>query len=169
MAENLRSIGEGSIESVNWSTRNDLYYIKHSRVYKILSAEFFTRSMYQNIFEMGNIIGKVPFDFDSNFDKFTISPDGRKIILDKGGRNLFLYYLRNDDYLSIGSIKTLPYLYLPRNTRVKRVIWSENDIITILTSGLHNGEEFSSVYRIDLIAQENALLLSRLMMRELWI
>lgn len=158
VAENLRSIGEGSIESVNWSTRNDLYYIKHSRVYKILSAEFFTRSMYQNIFEMGNIIGKVPFDFDSNFDKFTISPDGRKIILDKGGRNLFLYYLRNDDYLSIGSIKTLPYLYLPRNTRVKRVIWSENDIITILTSGLHNGEEFSSVYRIDLIAQENALL-----------
>ena len=138
--EKLRSLGQGSIDSVNWSSRNDLYYVKHSRVYKILSAEFFTRALYQGIFEMGSIIGKIPFDFDSNFDSFTISPDGRKILLDKGGRNLFLYFLRNDDFLSVGTIKSLPYLYLPRNTRVKRIIWSEEDLITVFTVGIHNGE-----------------------------
>ena len=158
IAENLRSIGEGSINSVNWSSRNDLYYLKRSRVYKILSAEFFTRSMYQSIFEIGDIVGKIPFGFDPNFDRFTISPDGKKILLEKGGRNLFLYYLRSDDYLSIGTVKSLPYLYLPRNTRVKRVIWSDTDIITVLTLELHNGEMVPSVYRIDLIAQEDALI-----------
>jgi len=158
IAEQLRSLGEGSIHSVNWSARGDLYYIKRSRVYKILSAEFFTRSMYQGIFEAGSIIGKIPFNFNPNFDKFTISPDGRKILLDKGGRNLFLYYLKDDDYLSVGTVKSLPYLFLPRNTRIRRIIWSTDDIITVLTTGIHSGEAFSSVYRINLVAQEKALI-----------
>ncbi len=158
IAEQLRSIGPGSIRSVNWSSRNDLFYIKRSRVYKILSAEFFTRSLYQGIFEVGDIIGKIPFNFDANFDRFTISPDGRKILLDKSGRNLFLYFLRSDDYLSIGAIKSLPYLYLPRNTRIRRIIWSEDDIITVLTIGVHNGGNDSSLYRINLLAQGDSLL-----------
>ncbi len=161
IAEKLRSIGTGSIKSVNWSSRNDLYYVKMSRVYKILTAEFFTRALYRGILEMGDIIGKIPFTFDSNFDSFTISPDGRKILLDKGGRNLFLYFLRNDDYLSIGTITSLPYLYLPRNTRVKRIIWSNEDLITVFAVGIHNGERYSSLFRINLITQNNQLLFTQ--------
>ncbi len=161
IAEKLRSIGTGSIKSVNWSPRNDLYYVKMSRVYKILTAEFFTRALYRGILEMGDIIGKIPFTFDSNFDSFTISPDGRKILLDKGGRNLFLYFLRNDDYLSIGTITSLPYLYLPRNTRVKRIIWSNEDLITVFTVGIHNGERYSSLFRINLVTQDNDLMFNQ--------
>lgn len=158
ISENLRVIGTGSIRSVNWSSNSDLYFVKRSRVYKILSAEFFTRSLYQGIFEMGEIIGKIPFLFDSNFDSFTISPDGREILLDKGGRNLFLYFLRNDDYLSVGKIKSLPYLYLPRNTRIKNIIWSDKDIITVLTVGIQNGENCSYLYRINLLTQKDRLM-----------
>ncbi len=160
-AEKLRAIGTGSIKSVNWSARNDLYYVKTSRVYKILTAEFFTRALYHGILEMGDIIGKIPFTFDPNFDRFTISPDGRKILLDKGGRNLFLYFLRNDDYLSIGTIKSLPYLYLPRNTRVKRIIWSGEDLVTIFTVGIHNGEPYSSLFRINLFTQSGKLMFTQ--------
>ncbi len=157
LAEKLRSLGAGSIESVNWSARNDLYYVKMSRVYKILTAEFFTRALYRGILEMGDIIGKIPFTFDPNFDSFTISPDGRKILLDKGGRNLFLYFLTNDDFLSVGTITSLPYLYLPRNTRVQRIVWSDEDLVTVFTVGIHNGERYSSLFRIPLITQNSTL------------
>ncbi|MDA3940779.1 MAG: polysaccharide deacetylase family protein [Spirochaetia bacterium] len=157
IAEDFRSIGEGGIASVKWSTRNDLYYINESRVYKINSAEFFTQSIYSGLFGIGNMIGKVPFNFDRNFDSFDISPDGQKILLNRGGRNLFLYYLKTGDYRSTGDIKSLPYLFLPRNTNIKRVIWSVDNLITILASSVLNGSFESSIFRIDLVSQEESL------------
>jgi peptidoglycan/xylan/chitin deacetylase (PgdA/CDA1 family) len=157
IAEDFRSIGEGGISSVKWSSRNDLYYLHQYRVYKINSAEFFTQSIYSGLFGIGTMIGKVPFDFDNNFDSFDISPDGQKILLNRGGRNLFLYYLKTDDYRSTGDIKSLPYLFLPRNTSIKRVIWSANDLITILATSALNGGFESSIFRIDLVSQSNSL------------
>jgi len=157
IAEDFRSIGEGGISNVKWSSRNDLYYINQDRVYKINSAEFFTQSIYSGLFGIGTIIGKVPFNFDRNFDSFDISPDGRKILLNRGGRNLFLYFLKTDDYRSTGDIKSLPYLFLPRNTNIKRVIWSDNDLITILANSVLDGGYNSSIFRIDLISQEESL------------
>ncbi len=157
IAEEFRSIGDGGIASVKWSSRNDLYYINQSRVYKINSAEFFTQSIYSGLFGIGNMIGKVPFNFDRNFDSFDISPDGQKILLNRGGRNMFLYFLKTDDYRSTGDIKSLPYLFLPRNTSIKRVIWSGNNLITILASSVLNGGYESSIFRIDLVSQEDSL------------
>lgn len=157
IAEDFRSIGAGGIASVKWSSRNDLYYIHQYRVYKINSAEFFTQSIYSGLFGIGTMIGKVPFDFDRNFDSFDISPDGQKILLNRGGRNLFLYFLKTDDYRSTGDIKSLPYLFLPRNTNIKNVLWSGNDLITILASSVLNGKFESSIFRIDLISQEKSL------------
>jgi len=162
IAEDFRSMGDGGIASVKWSVRNDLYYINQSRVYKINSAEFFTQSIYSGLFGIGTMIGKVPFKFNRNFDSFDISPDGRKILLNRGGRNLFLYFLNTDDYRSTGDIKSLPYLFLPRNTKIKRVIWSKEDIITILTSSFLNGSFESSLFRINLAVESTSLTFSQL-------
>ncbi len=161
IAEDFRSIGEGGIASVQWSLRNDLYYINQYRVYKINSAEFFTQSIYSGLFGIGTMIGKVPFTFNPNFDNFDISPDGKKILLNRGGRNLFLYFLKTDDYQSTGDIKSLPYLFLPRNTNIKRVIWSGEDLITILAISILDGGFDSSIFRIDLVSQNDALSFSQ--------
>jgi peptidoglycan/xylan/chitin deacetylase (PgdA/CDA1 family) len=162
IAEEFRSIGDGGIASVKWSSRNDLYYIQQDRVYKINSAEFFTQSIYSGLFGIGTMIGKVPFNFDRNFDSFDISPDGQKILLNRGGRNLFLYFLKTGDYRSTGDIKSLPYLFLPRNTNIKKVIWSGNDLITILAGSVLNGGFESSIFRIDLVSQNKSLTFSQM-------
>ena len=162
IAEDFRSMGDGGIASVKWSVRNDLYYINQSRVYKINSAEFFTQSIYSGLFGIGKMIGKVPFDFNRNFDSFDISPDGRKILLNRGGRNLFLYFLNTDDYRSTGDIKSLPYLFLPRNTNIKRIIWSKEDIITVLASSFLNGSFESSLFRINLVVEDKFLTFTQL-------
>jgi len=148
LGEEYRSIGEGVIESVKWGTNNELYYVSGSLVYRILGVEFFTRSFYRDLLATGTIVGKIPFTFDPNFDSFWISPDGGKILLDKGGRNIFLYVLQNDDFLTTGESVSLPYLFLPRNTRVSRVLWSEDDTITLLTGSIRNGETENGLYRI---------------------
>ena len=156
LPEEYRSLGKGGMENTYWSDDSSLYYINNNLVYKILSAEFFTRSLYQNLLGRGTIVGKLPFLFDSNFDHFWVSPDGGKVLLDKGGQNLFLYYLKNSNFLSTGEIVSLPYLYLPRNTRVESVLWSSADLITLFTRSLVAGKTVSGLYRLNLATfQEN--------------
>lgn len=162
ISEDYRKLGTGGITSIQWSSRNYLYYVSGSLVYQILSAEFFTRSLYSDLLKVGEIIGKFPFQFDPAFDSFKISPDGTKILLNKSGQNLFLYYLRSNDY-SIGSeVRSLPYLFLPRNTVIKKVLWSSLDLITILTSKIENGEKTTTIYRLDLREESDALVFGKL-------
>lgn len=161
IAESFRLIGEGKISSVKWNRENNLYYIVGSRVYQIFSVEFFTRSIYSGLLEIGTIVGKIPFQFDPNFDSFWISPDGRKLLLNKGGRNIFLFFLQNTDYTSTGEITSLPYLFLPRNTRIKRVLWSQNGILTLLAVSIVDGKDKTTVFRLDLGSEPDSWVFNR--------
>jgi peptidoglycan/xylan/chitin deacetylase (PgdA/CDA1 family) len=154
MEEELRLIGDGTLSNVQWTRQNQLYYIDDSVLYQIFSAEFFTRAFYSDLLDAGQVVGKVPFQFDYNFDSFYVSPDGTKLLFNKGGRNLILYYLKNDDYLSTGSTVSLPYLYLPRNTRIQRLLWSDKDVITVLTGSIQGGRSNSSLFRLNLGERE---------------
>ncbi|HUX21998.1 MAG TPA: polysaccharide deacetylase family protein, partial [Spirochaetia bacterium] len=148
--ETYRTIGGGTVANVKWGTDGYLYYVYGSLVYRIASSELFTRSLYSDLLNIGTIAGKIPFNFDSNFDNFWISPDGGSILLDKEGRNLFLYLLRTDDYQSAGQTKSLPYLLLPRNTRVKDVLWSQDGTITLLTRSILGHSDGSTIFRLNI-------------------
>jgi peptidoglycan/xylan/chitin deacetylase (PgdA/CDA1 family) len=148
LAENIRTIGKGSLASIAWRGTDTLYYLTGRLVYRIHTQEFFTRSLYREILSIGTVLGRVPYEFDPNFDDFWVAPDGKSVLINKGGRNLFLAYLRSDDFSVQGNITMLPYLSLPSSTRVRRVIWSEANLVTILTAGLDNGSWASSVFRL---------------------
>lgn len=158
LPEEYRSLGEGSLKSVFWTSQGDLFLVSGKLVFKILGAELFTSTLYRNLLERGTLVGKIPFEFDANFDAFWVSADEKKLLLNKGDQNFFVYYLQDRDYLSTGgSVVSLPYLYLPRNTRVRTVIWSSDDLVTLMTEGLANGERVSHIYRLDLGSTETAL------------
>lgn len=150
LSEDFRKIGPGLISNIRWSAGKELFYLSDSIIYKIISAQLFTTSLYGELMETGEIAGKIPFDFDPAYDSFHVSPDGEKIIFNKAGTNIFLYFLKNSDYISTGDVVSLPYLYLPRNTRLKKVIWPTNDIVTILTTSIEGGDQKTSVFRFDL-------------------
>ena len=150
LAEDFRKIGKGLISNIRWSEGKELFYLSDSIIYKIISAQLFTTSLYSELMETGEIAGKIPFDFDPALDSFYVSPDGEKIIFNKAGTNIFLYFLKNSDYISTGDVVSLPYLYLPRNTRLKKVVWPSNDIVTILTTSIDGGAQKTSVFRFDL-------------------
>jgi peptidoglycan/xylan/chitin deacetylase (PgdA/CDA1 family) len=150
ISEEYRGLGKGNIRNVDWSKQNDLYLLDGSLVYRIISAEIFTRALYAELFQVGDVVGKIPFSFDPNFDSYWISPDGKKILLNKGGRNLFIYYLEGDDFLTTGETRSLPYLFLPRNSRIKSVVWSTEDLITVLTGSIEKGDQKSEIFRLNL-------------------
>ncbi|MCG8481468.1 MAG: polysaccharide deacetylase family protein [Spirochaetales bacterium] len=148
--ETLRHIGPGTVAGTQWRENNTLYYVSGSLVYRILGVEFFARSLYQDLLTIGTIVGKLPHSFDPNFDDFWISPDGQKILVVTEGRGANVFFLQADDYLSTGDTLSLPYLYLPRNTRVRTVLWSPDDVVTLLAGSIRHGESSTAVYRIDL-------------------
>lgn len=153
--ERYRYLGRGNIRSVFVSNQGDLYYLRANFIYKIPSNELFTATLYQNLVERGTLAGKIPFEFDESFDRFWISPDGKKILLDNGGRNFFVYHLVKTDFLSTGEVVSLPYMHLPRNTRVKEVLWSKSDLLTINTEAVKDGGIENKLFQIDLSREES--------------
>lgn len=146
--ESYRRVGPGRVENAQWSGQGNLFILRDRSLYRILPAEFFAQALYAGVVSVGTMVGKIPFAYDPNFDSFWVSPDGRKILLSKEGRNLFLYYLEPDDYGKADRVAALPYLYLQGNTVVLDVLWPESAELTIFTTSLRNGQRVSGVYRI---------------------
>jgi peptidoglycan/xylan/chitin deacetylase (PgdA/CDA1 family) len=149
LPEEYRQIGEGQIGNMSPGGQSSLYYLSESLIYELDSGELFTRALYRGYLDIGRLVGKIPFAFDPNFDSFWISPTGTHVLLAKGGRNLFLYHLSTEDFSSMGGSQSLPYLYLPRNIQLRRVLWDEAGYLTILTAGSENGRVKSQVFRIE--------------------
>ncbi len=148
LAEELRNMGGGSMANVRWASGGTLYYISGVIVYQIDPNELFTRALYTGFLKIGTVVGKIPFQFDSNFDSFWVSPDGKNLLLNKGGRNIFLYYLTLDDFHAKGTPLSLPYLSLPRDTTVQKVIWSTGNVVTMLCCTRADGVRGTAVYRL---------------------
>jgi peptidoglycan/xylan/chitin deacetylase (PgdA/CDA1 family) len=148
LAEGLRKMGDGRISSIRWCRDRSLYFISGVIVYEIDPNELFTRALYSGFLKIGSVAGKIPFEFDPNFDSFWVSPDGKNLLLNKGGRNVFLYYLTLDDFHASGAPLSLPYLSLPRDTGVLKVIWSPGNVVTMLCETRTGGVQGTAVYRL---------------------
>jgi peptidoglycan/xylan/chitin deacetylase (PgdA/CDA1 family) len=131
--ERYRLIGEGAVNSVYWGNAGDFFYLRGSTLYRVRGSELFARAIYADFLEIGSVAGKIPFDFDTNFDDFWIAPDSRSILLAKGRRNVFYFPLGIDDYDSEAEF-SLPYVMLPRSSSNLHVLWSPLGMITVIAS-----------------------------------
>jgi peptidoglycan/xylan/chitin deacetylase (PgdA/CDA1 family)/WD40 repeat protein len=148
LTEELRNIGAGSMANIRWAGSGTLDYVSGVIVYEIDPNELFTRALYTGFLKIGKVVAKIPFQFDSNFDSFWVSPDGKNLLLNKGGRNIFLYYITLDDFHASGIPLSLPYLSLPRDTTVKKVIWSIGNVVTMLCETRSGGVRGTAVFRL---------------------
>jgi len=153
LTEDLRNIGSGSMANVRWAGAGILNYVSGVIVYEIDPNELFTRALYTGFLKIGKVVAKIPFQFDPNFDSFWVSPDGKNLLLNKGGRNIFLYYITLDDFHASGVPLSLPYLSLPRDTTVRKVIWSAGNVVTMLCETRSGGVRGTAVFRLSQDAQ----------------
>jgi peptidoglycan/xylan/chitin deacetylase (PgdA/CDA1 family) len=153
--ERYRLIGDGNTNSMYWSNIGDFFYLKGSTVYRVRGPDLFTRSIYADFLEIGAVAGKIPFEFDPEFDAFWIAPDFRSMLLSKGGRNIFYFPLGLDDYNS-DRVVSLPYLMLPRSTVDISVLWSSGGIITVLAAVPPGMDGKTAIaYRLDTEADDS--------------
>jgi peptidoglycan/xylan/chitin deacetylase (PgdA/CDA1 family) len=145
--ERYRLIGEGAINSVSWARSGDFFYIKNYTVFRVRGSELFARAIYADFLEIGAVAGKIPFDFDSNFDSFWIAPDSRSILFAKGGRNIFYYPLEMDDFNV--SNAALPYVMLPQSCYQIQVLWAPSGPLTLLVSVLREEGRATILYRLN--------------------
>jgi peptidoglycan/xylan/chitin deacetylase (PgdA/CDA1 family) len=146
--EEYRRIGDGRIQNVRWASDGSLFYIRGNALFRILPAEFFTQALYRGVAGMGVLAGTTPFPYDPNFDDFWVSRDASRIILSKGGRNLFLLYLDPDDFGADARVTALPYLFLQGDTMVRDVLWPQGGTVTVFTGSIRDGARSSGAYRL---------------------
>ena len=111
MDEKYRKIGRGTINSVNWSSEKSLIYIDDYLVYQINSKELYTLGLYSGIIGQGKVIGRLPSQFNSASDKFSVNSSAKSFVIVQNNR-LFTYLkLQNQnnscDYMDV--IYSRPY------------------------------------------------------------
>jgi peptidoglycan/xylan/chitin deacetylase (PgdA/CDA1 family) len=146
--ENLRRLGPGLVASVSWGAGGELSYVVDQVLYRILPEEFFTRSLYRAQFQTWGITGKLPFPFRPASDRFWLSPDGKSVLFNLGGRTLFVYPLDVLDFYQTAKLTPLTYLPLPQNLTLKKVLWTRDNRITVLASSLKAGKEETQILRL---------------------
>jgi peptidoglycan/xylan/chitin deacetylase (PgdA/CDA1 family) len=144
--DRYRLIGEGTINSVSWSSTGDFFYLKGSTVFRVRGSELFARTLYAGFLEIGAVLGKIPFEFDGNFDRFWLSSDSRSILLSKGGRNIFYYPLEMDDFNTTEA--SLPYLVFPQSSYDLNVLWAPSGLLTVIASVMREDGPEVVVYRL---------------------
>ncbi|MDR2746131.1 MAG: polysaccharide deacetylase family protein [Treponema sp.] len=144
--DRYRLIGEGTINSVSWSGTGDFFYLKGSTVFRVRGSELFARTLYADFLEIGTVLGKIPFEFDGNFDRFWISADSRSILFSKGGRNIFYYPLEMDDFNTVEA--SLPYVVIPQCSYDINVLWAPSGPLTVIASVMKEEGPEIIVYRL---------------------
>ncbi|MCL2294206.1 MAG: polysaccharide deacetylase family protein [Spirochaetes bacterium] len=153
IAENLRRIGRGRINSVAW--RGDsLLFLRDNFVFRIKKPEIFTISVFSDFIDIGEVVGRIPFRFDPNFDNFWVSPNAKEVIISKGGRNLFFFRLDRDIMFELADVRSFPFVFLPRGTRIQNLVWDKTGTVTILTSTIIRGKKESALFRLNTAAKE---------------
>jgi peptidoglycan/xylan/chitin deacetylase (PgdA/CDA1 family) len=145
--QKYRSLGPGRIASVRWSESGYLFFIKGRNLYRADPREFFTRTLYSPVLHTGDPVGEVPFAFDPNFDSFHVSPTGGHVLVVKDGRSLFLHEVKSDAASSDAALM-MPYLRLPSNACVKRVLWPAFGPITVFADFIQGGQSRLQAFRL---------------------
>ncbi|MCQ2596660.1 MAG: polysaccharide deacetylase family protein [Treponema sp.] len=125
--ERYRRIGRGSINSVEWASEKYLVYIDDYIVYRINSRELYTTSLYAGIIGQGTAIGRLPFQFNTTHDNFSVSPDAASLVIAQDKKN-FTYFktlVSSCDYMDI--LYSKPYTDSKASLADYSIFWDKND------------------------------------------
>ncbi len=147
--ESHRDFGKGRLTNLRWADGDTLYYLSNSLVTLIRPSELFTRTFYSNPLPAGETVGRIPIGFDPSFDRFWLSPDGRALMLLKGGQNLFLIPLEVDGAENKGTSLSLPYLLLPKKMKLLQFWWRNNGDTIVLAGGSRHDGSLSLLYQMN--------------------
>jgi len=154
--EKYRRIGRGTINSVEWASSKNIAYIDDYLLYKINSKELYTVGLYSGIIGQGKPMGRLPFQFNSQSDRFSADSDVMSAVVIQN-RKLFSYLKVQSsscDYMDV--IYSRPYTDSSASLIDSYIFWNESKQPIIWQEKLpYNGKpEKGAVYRLTDKAQQ---------------
>ena len=152
MDEKYRKIGRGTINAVNWSSEKSLIYIDDYLVYQINAKELYTLGLYSGIIGQGKAIGRLPSQFNSASDKFSVNSSAKSFVIVQNNR-LFTYLkLQNQnhscDYMDV--VYSRPYTDSTASLIDFFVFWDSNDqpVLWLEKLPYDGSKEKGAVYKL---------------------
>ncbi|MBR5400983.1 MAG: polysaccharide deacetylase family protein [Treponema sp.] len=129
MDEKYRKIGRGSINAVNWASEKNLIYIDDYLVYQINAKELYTLGLYSGVIGQGKAIGRLPSQFNSASDRFSVNSSANSFVIVQNNR-LFTYLkIQNQkhscDYMDV--IYSRPYTDSSASLIDYYIFWDASD------------------------------------------
>ena len=152
MDEKYRKIGRGTINAVNWSSEKSLIYIDDYLVYQINSKELYTLGLYSGVIGQGKAIGRLPSQFNSATDKFSVNSSAKAFVIIQNNR-LFTYLkIQNQkhscDYMDV--IYSRPYTDSSASLVDCFIFWdsSEQPVLWLEKLPYDGSKEKGAVYKL---------------------
>lgn len=151
--ESFRQIGKGKINCLYWASKKNLIYINNEIVYTIPANELYTRALYSDLVGTGKIIGRLPYAFDDESDKFWTSDDGLSIVMVQNNRTLWYMELNGMDFNWVTTLFSYPFVNIPGTALSFTVFWVPQDMMEkqipyVWIELLRSGKSESYVYRL---------------------
>ena len=125
--EDFRKIGRGSINSVNWADEKTLIYIDDYVVYKISSKELYLTGLYSSIIGKGKAISRLPFQFNSKIDKFSVNKKADSFVFVQNSRLFSYLKIQKPTYDYMNVVYSKPYDDSSASLIDFFVFWDENE------------------------------------------
>ena len=152
MDEKYRKIGRGTINAVNWSSDKSLIYIDDYLVYQINSKELYTLGLYSGIIGQGKAIGRLPSQFNSASDRFSVNSSAKSFVIVQNNK-LFTYLkLQNQkhscDYMDV--VYSRPYTDSSASLIDFFVFWDSSDqpVLWLEKLPYDGSKEKGAVYKL---------------------
>jgi peptidoglycan/xylan/chitin deacetylase (PgdA/CDA1 family) len=123
--EKYREIGTGSIKSICWAGDN-LFYIDGDMVYRIDVKGLYTAGLYSGIIGKGSPCGRLPEQFDSRHDVFSVNSSNTSLFLIKSGRVFSYYSLGSNSCRYLDIIFSRPYTNSSGSLLDAVILWDGN-------------------------------------------
>ncbi|MCG8571350.1 MAG: polysaccharide deacetylase family protein [Spirochaetes bacterium] len=135
LTEEWRIIGRAKLKNAFWTNDNHLVWIEKNLIFRGDPYQFYYRSIYKSYLRQGEIIGKIPFEFDPSFDSFVYNEKANRFFIVKDGVSIFYYSLTHH-------ITQNPYIQLNDHMRYDRSVIMDNGegiiSVDILANGIVN-------------------------------
>ncbi|WP_407397696.1 polysaccharide deacetylase family protein [Treponema sp.] len=149
--ESFRKIGEGSIDSVQWTQTKKIIYLKDDIVYCIEQNELYTRGLYSSLVGNGKIIARLPVCFDSLTDKFWCNGNGQRLAVISRENILSIYTVIEDSkaYARIDVIR--PLTEMSGTSLGYKVFWNGDGKVILWNDSLDyvKNEKTGTMYSVE--------------------
>lgn len=152
LPEQYRKIGEGTINSVEWTDEQSLVYIDSDIIYLIQENELYTRGLYSSLVGKGKIAARLQSAFNPYYDRFWCDQYASQIVIVSEDKIISCYSIPAVSFGYANLISLYPLTNLQGSILDYNIFWTTENkpVLWIDMLSFETGRKASSVYSLSI-------------------